>query len=226
MRSPRCGNLRYPLTAPNPRPTSNRAHSRYRGTLSWRVAPEGTSMPARTSAGDPVRRSSCGLARIPMAAVPAPAVGVLAWWSVALAAPVVLVWRRRHCCRRISPRSRRRLLRRRPHEPRPQRAAETTSEIPAAPERASNPSHERVEIPPPSQAVAHRSQAAVSGAATSPLPRRSRDTTAMPGRVSPETLEPLSPAHIDRTPDVVLGRRTRRLLSAPGCSGATSSSRG
>jgi hypothetical protein len=133
---------------------------------------------------------------VPIAMVPAPEmVGVLAWWGVVLAAPVVLLWRRRHRWRGTSPRSRRRLLRRPPHETRPRRSAETTSALPAAPETASIPSHETVETRAPTQATSHRGghrpQAAVSGAATSPLASRSPATTPVPGRVSSETLEPL-----------------------------------
>jgi hypothetical protein len=133
---------------------------------------------------------------VPIAMVPAPEmVGVLTWWGVVLAAPVVLVWRRRHRWRGTSPRSRRRLHRRRPHETGPWRPAETTSELSAAPGTASVPSHETVETGPLTQATSHRGgqrhRAVVSGAATSPLTSRSPATTPVPATVSSETLEPL-----------------------------------
>jgi hypothetical protein len=134
---------------------------------------------------------------VAIAMVPAPEmVGMLAWWGVVLPAPVVLLRRRRHRRRGTSPRPPRRLLRRRPRETRPQRAAQTSLELPAAPGTASILSHEAVETGPHTQATAHRGgghrpQAVASGAATSPPARRSTATTPMPGRVSSETLEPL-----------------------------------
>src|SRR5450755_4957650 len=128
--------------------------------------------------------------------VPAPVmVGLLAWWSIVLAAPVVVLrrWLRRR--RGTAPYPPRLSLRRRPRETRRRRGAETVSRHPPAPGSGSMRSDEAVEPAPQTHAAphgaGHRSYAGALFAATSPVAGRSIATAPLPGRLSSGTLEPL-----------------------------------
>ncbi len=132
---------------------------------------------------------------LPLATLPTPEmVGLLAWWSLVLAAPVVLA-RRRGRRRKAAHRPRLPLCRGL-RETRRRRRAKPISGHPAASGSASLRSVEAVVGPRPDAEAAdpggeHRPDAGASRAATGSVPRRDPATAPMPGWLSAQTLEPL-----------------------------------
>jgi hypothetical protein len=128
------------------------------------------------------------------ASVAAPeAIGVLVWWSVVLAGPVILVrrWRRRRNMKRV-------------RRPWPRSAtgrsggAEATSVTPATSRLAGGASEEAVERAPTPTGEAREERIRGQSGAAHPLSSRnqpdgwrSSPELIAPGRLSPETLEPL-----------------------------------
>jgi hypothetical protein len=119
-------------------------------------------------------------------------IGLLAWWSLVLAVPMVFVrrWRRRR--QGVAPRMQRR---RRPFRPLGRtRVAETVEEHPSLPDGAREPCIELLEpeVRPDRVAPGERSgslsRASAMSAAASP---DARPTLLNPGRLSSGTLEPL-----------------------------------
>ena len=144
-------------------------------------------------------------------------IGLLAWWSVVLAAPVVLVrrWRRRR--RGVAP-----------HTPRPRRPlqplgrrreAETVREHPATPAVAIEPSIEPLEpVVRPDRVAAGEWPGSLSWAGTT-CPAASPDARPArlnPGRLSSETLEPLC-RYVDfrRRLELAAGELAAKLVQLP-----------